>query len=777
MKQIKILFSMIFIICLIGIVSATAPTLTIYSPSGIYNYGNSSSILNFTWINKTGIITNAWYNYAGINYSFPSSYSTSNFIAVTGANGNTWTTHSGISVKVGMAILTPNYPIAINNLTIEGSSNPTWAYVQTALGSGIIQNTTCSGVNCIFSPAVVLNANTKYYILFDNAGNSYSSRVKTDVTIWNNSYFGYLSVIQNDGNEYALPDSNQNYEITNLTISNVSVVLNLSSYNKTFSQIYNNNNLTVYANNSAGEIGSAFTSWNYYLFENSQSFNSNTYQSSNEEFNINITADYNNYAVNGFLVYNGVSYSGTPTYSNGNIIFSRTINVGNSGTKNFYWNISLTNSTSTNYYQSNSNSQIVNGIVFGLCNSTLNITYLNISFADELNLSSINANIPQATFNYYTGNSSIANVYTFSNFTNNPSYAFCFNPSNININVQPNIQYITTGYNQRTYSANLNLTNSSTNQVLYLLNSGGQYVTFIVLSNNAPVQGASVSASRLINGIQTIVGSGLTDAAGTITMFLDYNYPHIIKVNANGYIGISESITPTLSQYPINLQASNSASNSPDFSNGITYSIQPIDNFLNQNSTYLFSYTISSTVNSLSQYGFTLYDSNNNTIDTEVSYSAIGGTVSYNYNILNNTLITMNYYYIVNGTTITGSRYWLTSSSSSFGIFNFFTDLSRYINLNMGGILSDDNGAFGKALISAIILIFVTGGLTIRYGINNNATIWGVLFGVVLFLNEMNFIPNPLFSNGFMSVIKLGDYITVIIFIIMVSQIMKEEYR
>jgi hypothetical protein len=95
----------------------------------------------------------------------------------------------------------------------------------------------------------------------------------------------------------------------------------------------------------------------------------------------------------------------------------------------------------------------------------------------------------------------------------------------------------------------------------------------------------------------------------------------------------------------------------------------------------------------------------------------------------------------------------------------------------MGGILGDDNGAFAKAVICAVILIFVTGGLTMRYGVNNEATIFGSIFGTVLFLNSLNFIPNPSFGNGFMSVVTLVDYITVILFIIMVSMIFKEEWK
>jgi hypothetical protein len=132
----------------------------------------------------------------------------------------------------------------------------------------------------------------------------------------------------------------------------------------------------------------------------------------------------------------------------------------------------------------------------------------------------------------------------------------------------------------------------------------------------------------------------------------------------------------------------------------------------------------------------------------------------------------MVYYYTVNGTNITYPlRTWIISSSygRGFSIFRFFEDLNTYIS---AGLFGFDN--FGKYFIAVIILILVVGGLSMRYGVVSEPALMGIVFGVVLFLDQVGFIPSRITVGDITSIPHFITFITAFILFIM---IIREEMR
>jgi hypothetical protein len=171
--------------------------------------------------------------------------------------------------------------------------------------------------------------------------------------------------------------------------------------------------------------------------------------------------------------------------------------------------------------------------------------------------------------------------------------------------------------------------------------------------------------------------------------------------------------------------------------------------------------------------------SNKSIIGINSSTNGVGGTVSLFANTLNFTGMIMDYYYIINGTiTNRTSRYWgiETTEGREFSIYHFFTDLNSYINANMFGILGDSGDDwFGKSLIAFVVIVLVTGGLSYRYGITNEVSILGVLFGVILLLNT---IPIKLLDTpSFIESIDMGNLLLVVTGLIFAGFIIKEEWR
>jgi hypothetical protein len=528
--------------------------------------------------------------------------------------------------------------------------------------------------------------------------------------------------------------------------------------------------------NNSGIVSCAFTSnntfnWGYTI--NNESFNATTYETSIENYVLNISLA-NIYSVsNAVFNYSGTQYSATVSNTGNNYIISyqREIPLEVGSSHQFNWIITLNNSNSI---ISTNKTQTVRALIFNICNATLNSTFINFTFKDESNLANLNATIPSSTFEYWVGDGSLTKSLTFINNTANPSYAFCSNaPSTLSLD--PYVQYASSGYPQRVYTVpTLTLTNSTTNKILYLLSSSsGIYTTFQLLSGSgSPLQGVSVNATRQISGIDTLIGLGTTDAAGLVTLWVNPDYQHNFTFHKEGYENVIYTTYPTQTSYTITM-GGGSVDPPSDYSRGIVKLVRPSVDFISSDTVYSFNYTITSSYWTLDEWGFTLRYVNGSLIGSQSSTNQAGGTLNLNANTTNSARIIMYYYYTVNGSTRTESKYWNTQSQNSFSISHFFTDLALYIDSDLYGILENDNGDFGRALISVIILIGSVYVLSYRYGIVSEAAIMGFMFGIVLVLDNLNFIPNPDFMAS--ARVTMGQLISTLVLLIMVGFIVKEE--
>lgn len=113
-----------------------------------------------------------------------------------------------------------------------------------------------------------------------------------------------------------------------------------------------------------------------------------TYTLKSETFGINITYNKTIYtSSNAYLVYNGTSYLAIGSTDGINDIFVRTITmplISTQTIKNFYWNISLQNTTGIFYFNSSVYQQTINPFAFDNCTAN-NITILDYRLYDEDN--------------------------------------------------------------------------------------------------------------------------------------------------------------------------------------------------------------------------------------------------------------------------------------------------------------------------------------------------------------------------------------------------------
>lgn len=268
-----------------------------------------------------------------------------------------------------------------------------------------------------------------------------------------------------------------------------------------------------------------------YFTENSFTYNATTTEFSPESFAINITYNKTTYlSSSANLIYNGTRYLGTKTSDSGSVVFTRslTVPITPAGANNtFYWEILLSNSTSTIKSNSTFYNQTVNPILLGLCNATLYApVIINYTIFDENTLLPLNATM-DATFMYTIGNSSSYKNYSLDSGVSNTTYKFCSN-TNETLNVDIVMELNASGYNNRIYSfGDISFDNVTNEQSLFMLNSsyGTNIIIEVTDQGLKPLEDYVVEIYRYYPSINNykLVKSDKTDEFGEIVARLIEN--------------------------------------------------------------------------------------------------------------------------------------------------------------------------------------------------------------------------------------------------------------
>lgn len=530
------------------------------------------------------------------------------------------------------------------------------------------------------------------------------------------------------------------------------------------------NNLTIYANDSSSNWGSNFTTWNYNIFENSRTLNATSYQTQSETFSINLTANSSLTAV--VLEYNGTDFATTQSGT----VYSTTFDIPaeNLGNNSVRWKLTYTGDTIFSPFSY----QDVQEAVWTICNATYTDNFLNISFKDEGDLSTINASIPVSRFIYYLGTGSETKLFTYVNNTDNYNYEFCATPD-LTFNVDPYVQYKQgSDYPQRIYDPGLiEYTSTVTDKILYLLSSlDGIFVTFQVINSaEQGIQNVKVNGTRIISGDTVVVADGLTDAAGSITFWLNPDFQHIFTFTKSGFTTSEFIVTPTQSTYTITLGGQAPAET--DCTRGVSYSTEPTNNFIDQNTNYDFDFIISSNYWALDNFSANLYYGNDTLIDSDSSTVQEGGTLSFNsINTTNQTGMYMTYAYALNGSNcISTSRNWIVQSidGRDYSIWNLFQQSSTYLDADLYGVKGDSgDNDFGKIVITFLIIVLVTGVSIKQFGLQSEMGIITIVFGLVAMLDfGLNFIPEIEIPGG---ITIQNGFLTGVMFLIWLVFLIKE---
>jgi len=343
-----------------------------------------------------------------------------------------------------------------------------------------------------------------------------------------------------------------------------------------------NKNLTFYVNDTFGRVNSSFVSWNYRLFKNSETYDSEVFEGLSSTFSINLLTNGSDITAAN-LSYNSTNYLGTlSSHGSNNFTLTRTVTaptVIEDTNKTFYWNITQ---GTLNYNLTGKNQTVVNLVIDNCTDNT--IVLYNFTIRNEENLTNLSSTTTTARINlqiYGFATTNLIQEYT-KLYTNINPFAVCLNSSlstggTFSNDVQ--VQYEATGYVTEIYHIqNETITSSDFNQniSLYDLNETDSQVFKIIFRDSSflPVENALIKIYRkyVDEGLYRIVEIPMTDKKGETIAHLFLNEV-IYKLEVVKYGTVLETFTdviavcqtPLVASCEIDLNAFSESITVPDF--------------------------------------------------------------------------------------------------------------------------------------------------------------------------------------------------------------------
>ena len=333
------------------------------------------------------------------------------------------------------------------------------------------------------------------------------------------------------------------YNGTNYTVSCTNGTLS----SNTIIQEEDNFNITVWANDTYGNLGSTTKTWDAEFFEIEKFYDASALQTGTEQFILATIKDSDVISSSATFTYDGDTYTSIRTGSGLDVNFTNSIEIQTdlNGDIPFYWTVTFTNSSGTYSFNTTSANQTVYNLTLVECfTPSIDGLTLNFTTYDSTNMTPIDSTL-EATFQFYaeSGSGDLIVEYLFQDLNENRSnYMYCLQSAGQNVTLDAFISYGATDHDNREYIINDGIIGNFTQNIpLYLtLTELTDIVTITVQDQNYdPISGALVAIQRWNIGTNTYstIGMFTTSSSGQGIMDLElYNTWYRAVVYINGEI-------------------------------------------------------------------------------------------------------------------------------------------------------------------------------------------------------------------------------------------------
>ena len=439
-----------------------------------------------------------------------------------------------------------NYTTSPKSLTINFTATDDINLKNVSLWvNGVLNQTNSSGLNnSIYLFPLTLGDGTYsiYGMATDNSSQKTNSSIinitidsiaPTIIINSGNGTFGYTTFGTNHTINFTATDTRLRtcwyvYNNTNTTTSCTSGVLksiNVSVY-------ASSGNVTIYANDSLGNVGSVYTSWGYHMLEINQTFSASTVETALEQFNINLKYISTNWtSSSAYLMYGDVNYTGIISGTGDNILISSDISISaveEDGNVSFYWKILLTNITGTYTFNSSTQQQYIGRVNFSSCLYSENPQLFFKVFSTTSPTTPVNATFSSAWTIQSASNGEVVLSRSFEDLTEtNSTFGFCIEPNSTTYTVSIDITIDAINYTPTShYIIDTDYIGIADNISLYLLGDDDSTLTElnVVDRDNDPVKDVYISIQRYDMGTDTYynVGMARTDNEGSDLAYLKW---------------------------------------------------------------------------------------------------------------------------------------------------------------------------------------------------------------------------------------------------------------
>lgn len=464
---------------------------------------------------------------------------------------------------------------------------------------------------------------------------------------------------------------------------------------------------TIYSNDTIGNINSSLVTWSYKVFENNMLFIEDTFETEDETYTINVTANSSLSSI--VLNYNGTNY----TMSQSGNLWSKSFDVPQlTADENrslyflFFYVDEIIQSDTSYQYVRNWNLSYSNPY-----------QYINVSIYDEETYELLNLTTLQSLIDYYSGSGTNYLIFSDSEEQDGIYEINISNSSVGDVAADTTFTFSRTGYQQRNYYNTFLLTNSTIQNVnLYLLLSDAGILNIFDITENGllDISGATIRAYKIDGVNEYLVDSAVTDDSGQGILFLDPNYLHRISVSKDECTTVETNKYPTGGTTEISLSCAGEdgeLSINKSLYEGLTIDFSPTTTNI-QNGTQEFSVNIDDSDCDLSNSYFSLIIGGT-TVNSTTGTSPCGEELSLFYNPENGSI--KSYVKITkNATDLYSTKiYYVLNTNTLISIDKSLWDiLIEFQDQDFFGLSNTS-----KTFISFIVIFLIVGGLSITEGV------------------------------------------------------------